>query len=517
MSADHVNPPTRVCPPPREGSTQQIHQRLDEIIAFCRRDPGPASFLDFEKALLDLLRSLGCLLIHLFLQARHDRLEIATWTQARGYRVADDDAERTLKTSCGPVTYRRAFLVPRRGGGPGVHPLDVALGLTRDAYSPLVIGWFCRLATRVSFQLASGLGGMFLGAAPPASAIKEWVLGLGRPAAVYLSEGPLPREEGEVLVIEVDGKAAPTATDQELARRRGPRPRHRRGCDCGCQRHRGRARRQRRGRRPRRKKGDKSKNGRSATLVVMYTLRRGADGRLHGPCNKKVYGTFGARRAALNWARAQATRRGFPPRTEKAVQIVIDGELCLEQRCRRLFPGAILTLDIRHAQEKLWEVGRLFHREGSDELARWVEELEGLLYKGHARTLVRRLEQELRGVSRRGPGTKAKRQALLAVIAYLDVRVKLMDYGRWRDADLVIASGVVEGAARYVVGERLDNSGMRWIEARAEAVLLLRCIEVNGDWEDFLRWGQEQRSQELARGQVVQIRSRTPTQLPCAA
>jgi hypothetical protein len=28
---------------------------------------------------------------------------------------------------------------------------------------------------------------------------------------------------------------------------------------------------------------------------------------------------------------------------------------------------------------------------------------------------------------------------------------------------------VVEGAARYVVGERLDNSGMRWIEGRAEA------------------------------------------------
>jgi hypothetical protein len=42
-----------------------------------------------------------------------------------------------------------------------------------------------------------------------------------------------------------------------------------------------------------------------------------------------------------------------------------------------------------------------------------------------------------------------------------------------------------------VVGERLDNSGMRWIEERAEAVLLLRWIEVNGDWADFMRWSQE--------------------------
>jgi hypothetical protein len=61
-----------------------------------------------------------------------------------------------------------------------------------------------------------------------------------------------------------------------------------------------------------------------------------------------------------------------------------------------------------------------------------------------------------------------------------------------RKEDLVTASGVMEGAARYVVGERLDNSGMRWIEERAEAVLLLRCIEVNGDWESFMKWSQEQ-------------------------
>jgi hypothetical protein len=494
---------------------QQLHQRLDEIIAFCQQDAGPTSFRDVEKILLERLQSLGCLLIQLFLLARHARLDVTTWTQRRGYRVSDDAAPRTLKTSCGEVTYQRAYLVPRRGGGPGVHPLDIVLGLTRDAYTPLVIGWFCRLATRVSFEIASGLGEMFLGSAPAASAIEEWVLGLARPAYVYLSEGPLPEGDGEVLVIEIDGKAVPTATDQELARRRKPRARCEAGCT--CPRHRGRAQRKRRGRKARRKKGDKSKNGRSATLVVMYTLRRDADGRLHGPIHKKVFGTFGTRKSALTWARAQATRRGFPPETDKTVQIVIDGEVCLEQRLRRLFPNAILTLDVRHAQEKLWEVGRRFYPGGSAELSRWVGELDELLYKGHVRALLQRLEQELRGVSPRGPGTKEKRGILKQVITYLEARVKLMDYGRLRKEDLVIASGVVEGAARYVVGERLDNSGMRWIEERAEAVLLLRCIEVNGDWEAFMKWSQEQRTQELERGQIVQIRSKTPTQLPEAA
>jgi hypothetical protein len=514
MSDPQSIPPVVPCPPTADALQQQARAQLEQIMAFCLKEQGPESFLQFETTLLGLLRSLGCVLIQLFLRARHDRLDATAW-QARGYRVADPAAERTLKTSCGPVPYVRAYLVPRRGGGPGVHPLDVALGLTRDGFSPLLIGWFCRLATRVSFQVASHLGEMFLGTAPPASAIEEWVLGLGRPAYVYLSEGPLPEGDGEVLIIEIDGKAVPTATEQELARRRGPRAHHKRGCK--CQRHRGRVKRKRRGRKKRRKKGDKSKNGRSATLVVMYTLRRGEDGRLHGPVHKKVFGTFGSRKSALQWARTQATRRGFPPGTPKTVQVVVDGETCLERRLRRLFRGAILTLDVRHAQEKLWEVGRLFHREGSGELTCWVEELEELLYKGHVRSLLHRLEQEMRGISARGPGTKEKRRALKKVIGYLEARVKLMDYGRLRKEDLVIATGVVEGAARYVVGERLDNSGMRWIEERAEAVLLLRCIEVNGDWEAFMEWSQGQRTQELQRGQVVQIRSKTPTQLPEAA
>src|SRR4051794_41369255 len=87
---------------------------------------------------------------------------------------------------------------------------------------------------------------MFLGAAPPSSAIEEWVLGLARPAYVYLSDGPLPENDGDVLVIEIDGKAVPTATDPEMQRRRQPRSCCERGCK--CQRHRGRARRKRRGR-----------------------------------------------------------------------------------------------------------------------------------------------------------------------------------------------------------------------------------------------------------------------------
>ena len=45
---------------------------------------------------------------------------------------------------------------------------------------------------------------------------------------------------------------------------------------------------------------------------------------------------------------------------------------------------------------------------------------------------------------------------------------------------------MVEGAIKHVIGKRCDHGGMRWIKERAEAVLQLRCIEINGDWDAFI-------------------------------
>jgi hypothetical protein len=497
------------CPPTSDDLRQQLHQRLDEVIDTCLTKHAQSSFFTFEKALLPMLASLGQLLMQLFLLVRHQQLALDAWLKDDRYRVADAYAERDLQTTWGLLRYGRTYLTPKKkGGGPGVHPLDAQLGLTRDKFTPLVISYFTRLATRVSFRVGSDLGCMFLSWAPAPSAVEQWVLGLGRPAYVFLSTGPLPEGDGEVLVIEGDGKAIPTATDEELAKRR--QPRKPRACGCKCKRHTGRCSRKARGPKKKRKRGDKSKNGRSATLVVMYTLKKGPDGQLHGPINKKVMGSFSSRKKVLEWAREQATRRGFGPDTKKTVQLIVDGEICLANRLRKLFPAAILTLDIRHAQERLWLVGRQKHAEGSEELAAWVEPLAELLYQGKVAELLK----ELRALAFSGPGSKGKRKIVKKALAYLEKRQEMMDYGKWREQDLVLASGVVEGAARHVIGERLDNSGMRWVVQRAEAMLLLRCIEINGDWDAFFKWSEDQRREQLRQGRVVQIRSKAPTQLP---
>jgi hypothetical protein len=252
-------------------------------------------------------------------------------------------------------------------------------------------------------------------------------------------------------------------------------------------------------------------------LVVMYTLKRGGDGKLHGPVNKKVWASFAGRKAAALWARAEATRRGFGPGTAKVVQLVMDGAKGLRHNLEPLFPGAVLTLDACHVVEKLWALGRHFHKEGSAALAAWVEELKALLYGGRASELVERLRGYHEQVPSHGPGTKGRRRGLKALIGYLEARLGMMRYAEWLEQDLVIGSGQVEGAARQVVGERMDCAGMRWLQGKGEALLQLRCIELNGDWERFCAWVQARNRQRLEQRQKVRILTDQPMKLDKAA
>src|SRR5205823_12173657 len=131
-------------------------------------------------------------------------------------------AERTLKTAYGEVRYGRTHLIRRRGGA-GFYPLDAALVLTRDRLSPWVMSVVGRLATRLSFAATRLVCQALLRWSPATETIEQVVLGLGRQAAPFLQQRAAPPGDGEVLLIEVDGKCPPTATQGELAKRRGPR------------------------------------------------------------------------------------------------------------------------------------------------------------------------------------------------------------------------------------------------------------------------------------------------------
>ena len=102
MSRPQPIPLVPDCPQAPDQLRNQLHQRLDHIIDTCLHDHAGSSFLVFEAALLVLLRSLGQLLVQLFLLERHRRLDPQPWRQGDRYRPADDYAPRTLETSCGP-------------------------------------------------------------------------------------------------------------------------------------------------------------------------------------------------------------------------------------------------------------------------------------------------------------------------------------------------------------------------------------------------------------------------------
>lgn len=249
-----------------------------------------------------------------------------------------------------------------------------------------------------------------------------------------------------------------------------------------------------------------------ATIVVMYTLRRSGDGQLEGPINKKVYASYAPKRHAVAIARREADKRGFGPGSGKLIQIVTDGDNDLQRYIEELFPEATHTVDVYHVTEYLWEAGECLYAEGSAELVEWVNAQKEALYEGRAAEIVEEIDQRLAQLD---PAKGSARERLQKVREYIAKRVDKMNYKELREQDLEISSGAVEGAVNYVIARRFDGGGMRWIKERAEALLQLRCIEVNNDWEPFIQFVHD-RTQEQAQRQHqnLSLKCTKPTPLP---
>ena len=72
-----------------------------------------------------------------------------------------------------------------------------------------------------------------------------------------------------------------------------------------------------------------------------------------------------------------------------------------------------------------------------------------------------------------------------------------MRYDQYLQAGYPIASGVIEGACRHVVCDRMERSGMRWVRSGAQAMLGLRCIGIHREWDPFMAFHIERENQRL--------------------
>lgn len=130
--------------------------------------------------------------------------------------------------------------------------------------------------------------------------------------------------------------------------------------------------------------------------------------------------------------------------------------------------GATITivLDIVHVLEYLWHAAYAFHDEGTIAAERWVEN---------------RLLKLLTG----GTGGVVAKSLRAEAANYLVNHTRELHYDRALADGLPIATGVIEGACRYLVQDRLGRTGARWSLRGAEAVLLLRALHASGDFDDY--------------------------------
>ena len=511
-------PDDRKTPPTADELQQRLMDQAEELASYAR-DPRTAehevAFKQFEQSIVRRVFDIGCTAVALFLAGCEARVRSRTprWFIHKGRTFErKSPTDRRIMTWFGSVRYWRTYMLEKNapGGGRGWFPLDQELGLTSDRFGFNMLSVVVRLATTLSFATAKSTAELFLPEVPATEVIEHATLGFGRFTTSWFEYAPPPEDDGDVLVVLVDSKGTPQATEDELALRRQPwkdRPR------AASPRHRGRQNRGRRPKKKRRKPNDKSKNARMATMVVMYTLR--TDGiELHGPINKWHYASFAPKKHAFAIAWREARKRGFNPDSDDRIQIITDGDPDLARYSKMFFPKAIHTLDIIHVTERLWKASACLFENGSEAQETWVEQQKDLLYSGRVTEVIGELRAQRKKLCR-SQKNKTRRDRLKDHIDYLKARVHMMNYHELVDEDLELGSGAVEGAVKHIIGKRCDQGGMRWIVERNEAVVQLRCIEVNGDWESFAAFVHDRiRSQQLDDLCRIRIQQKEPDPLP---
>lgn len=432
-------------------------------------------FAVVERELWTKVLALGRALVVLFLAGQAARPRATEYQHGRATYQVDGERTTQLGTLFGKVPFTRP--IGRLKGAVRAAadlPVDRELALCAG-FSLGVVFATARLCAQMAFASARDNFGQTHEWAPSPRAILRMVDAVGAEARAFLESAMPPEGDGEILVIQVDGKGAPMINSAEYAKRTRPHE-----ARSGTKR---KARRlRRRGRtKKRRAPGKKSKNAKVAVVGVLYTLARTPEG-IEGPIGKRMVATFESHEALFFWLAREAAKRGYG---KKRTLFIADGAKVIWNLQKKYFPLAEECIDWCHVVEKLWRAGECIFGEASEELKDWMSHQERRLRNGAAKAILQDLRDELAKTPKTGPGNRGKRKRLRQAIRYFRTHKRRMPYARLRKDDLDIGSGVVEGAVRNLVGMRTDGPGMRWSQQRAEYVIHLRCVLLNGQWADF--------------------------------
>jgi hypothetical protein len=394
------------------------------------------------------------------------------------------------------VTVFGAFSIPRfvYGSRPGQKiewtPTDQQLQLPDGETSYLLQDWDQMTSVEQPFGTVARSLQAILGLKQAVDTLEHGNRQMAETAAAFRAAQPCPdpEAEGELLVVSEDNKGVPMVRPVEAA----PVGAHR-------------------------KKGEKANKKQMACIGVVYTVGRQArtpeelvgalfrdpgDTRKRPPeaCQKRYWAAL-TREVAGETVRAQDAvfqhLRDEVERRRKKGQALVhlsDGQTSLEEDRKKYLPRDRKTvdiLDLLHVNPRLWEAAHLFHAEGSDEATAFVRKHMLLVLKGKAKQVIddlRRTGAKLRGAN----AARLRRSS-----NFLEKNLHRMRYGTYLRAGYPIATGVIEGACRHVIKDRMERAGMRWKIPGAQAMLELRTIEANGDWDAFQNYRIESESKRL--------------------
>lgn len=156
----------------------------------------------------------------------------------------------------------------------------------------------------------------------------------------------------------------------------------------------------------------------------------------------------------------------------------------IQAEARRRGIEVHVLLDIVHVSEYVWGAAHCFHKPGTPAAEAWVAGhltsiLHGQAGRAAAEITAQADQRQLRG---------SKREGVDACVRYLTGHLGQLGYDTALARGWPIATGAIEGACRHLIGDRLEITGARWGLHGAEAVLKIRALNDNGDFEEYWRY-----------------------------
>jgi len=472
--------------------------RFAELVDFAAGEP--AAGLD-HAALEEQFTSRGRELLrqlyqdHLDLRAARER-RLAAVTDAAGlaHRIVEADHERTLATVFGSVRVRR--LAYRAHGQANLHPADAALNLPAEKHSHGLRRLAATEAARGAFDEARAALTSTTGTSTGKRQVEALTMRAAADFAAFYAthRQPAPAAKSELLVLQVDGKGI-------VMRPEALRPATAKAAGQATPKLSGRL-----------SKGEKRYRKRIAEVGAVHdatpVIRAVAD-ILPATDAERATATDGPR-ATGKWLTASVTqdaasviaavfdeaRRRDPDKARTWVALV-DGanhqieRITAEAKDREV--SVHILIDFVHVMEYLWKAAWSFHTEGDPAAQAWVHTKARDILAGKARTVATTIR---RIASTRKLSTTARKGADHAA-RYLTNKAPYLDYPTALAGGWPIATGVIEGACRHLVADRLDITGARWALPGAEAILQLRALRSNGDFDAYWTFHQQQEHQRV--------------------